>query len=196
MLLILEPQYKNRGICKESDLVVELATNLQLDKHPNGGYFKETDRPGERVLARQINLSTGSLTNYPIKRNASSLIHFLMTCESPIGKFHTNVTSRTIHILQKGSGIYVLIKPNGDIESFKVGFKKGERTQWVVEPGTFKGCYLIPESGIGSESNSDCMLVSEVVVPGFDFEDMVFLNKEKLIEKIGEKEAESLQFLL
>lgn len=196
MHTIQVPYYKEKGIRTESDSVVGLAKTLDLEKHPNGGYFKETDRPDEMVLARQLNLSSGALNNYPIKRNASSLIHFLMTCESPIGKFHTNVTSRTIHILQKGSGVYVLIKPNGEIESFKVGFNKGERTQWVVEPGTFKGCYLIPEAGVGGESNSDCMLVSEVVVPGFNFEDMVFLDKEKLTEKVGKYEADRLEFLL
>lgn len=193
---ILAPQYNTKGLVAESSVVTELAKQLQLDKHPNGGYFKETDRPEDKVLARQLNLSSGTFNNYPIKRNASSLIHFLMTCESPIGRFHTNIASRTIHILQRGSGVYVLIKPNGDIESFKVGFNKGEKTQWVVEPGVFKGCYLIPEVGVGSESADDCMLVSEIVIPGFDFEDMIFLDKQKLVEKVGKEKADVLEFML
>jgi predicted cupin superfamily sugar epimerase len=181
---IKAPTYENKKITTESSEISELARCLNLDKHPNGGYFKETDRP------KDIQIING------LKRNSSSLIHFLMTCESPIGKFHTNLTSRTIHILQRGSGIYVLIHPNNEVEIFKVGFnvENGEKTQWVVEPNTYKGCYLINDQN--EESNNDCLWVSEVVVPGFDFEDMKFLNKDDLTSKLGTEQAEKFEFLI
>ncbi|OXT09828.1 hypothetical protein B9K06_27110, partial [Bacillus sp. OG2] len=73
-------------------------------------YFNETDRANKKVSIDKDQV-----------RNESTLIHFLMTCESPIGKFHTNIQSRTIHILQKGRGVYILIHPNGEIETFRVG---------------------------------------------------------------------------
>lgn len=191
-IVIAEPAYLQKGLTVEDESLSRLAENLQLDKHPNGGYFKETDRPGALFPARQLDLATGAYSD--VQRNASSLIHFLMTCESPLGKFHTNVTSRTIHVLQRGSGVYVLIHPNGGIETFKVGFKPGEKTQWVVEPGVYKGCYLV--SADGCDSAKDCLWVSEVVVPGFDFDDMKFLTKEKLVEKVGSAEADALEFLI
>lgn len=185
-----KPLYTTKGITVEDTSIIELANGLSLDKHPNGGYFKETDRS-------KTTQSTVRIDNVTVERNPSSLIHFLMTCESTIGKFHTNITSRSIHILQRGSGVYILIHPNGKIEKFKVGFNvaNGERTQWVVEPGVYKGCYLIPTND-NEESNKDCLLISEVVVPGFDFQDMKFLDIHKLIELVGEKTAEDLTWLI
>ncbi len=111
---------------------------------------------------------------------------------------HTNVLSRTIHILQRGRGKYVLIHPDNRIETFIVGFnaEKGERTQWVVEPGVYKGCVLLPLTEGAEESNQDILWVSEVVVPGFDFQDMKFLDKGKLSEKVGEEKAVEMEFLL
>lgn len=195
-IVIREPGYSLKGITKEDESITKLANDLKLDKHPNGGYFKETDRSKKEILIDNKNDNKLS-----IKRNESTLIHFLMNCESPIGKFHTNELSRTIHILQKGHGIYILIYKDGTIEKFKVGFNvsNGERTQWIVEPGVYKGCYLIPDNDEDddNESNKDCLWVSEIVIPGFDFQDMKFLDFQKLTDLVGDEEtANKLKFLL
>ena len=189
---ITEPQYKLKGITTEHPSITTLAGNLNLVKHPSGGYFAETDRPTE------TSSTFTTLLDDKVDRNASSLIHFMMTCESPRGQMHTNVLSRTIHILQHGRGKYVLIHPDNRIETFIVGFnaEKGERTQWVVEPGVYKGCVLLPLTEGAEESNQDILWVSEVVVPGFDFQDMKFLDKGKLSEKVGEEKAVEMEFLL
>lgn len=182
--IIKEPGYAKKGINKEDEIVTKFANDLQLVKHPNGGYFKETDRPKE--------------LNGKGNRSASSLIHFLMTCESPIGKFHTNLTSRTIHILQRGRGVYVLIYPNGEIKKFTVGFdaKNGEVNQWVVPAGVYKGCYLVSDNNQIEESSRDFLWVSEAVVPGFDFADMKGLNEDELKTLVGDEKASELSWLL
>ncbi|KAG0683626.1 hypothetical protein C6P40_001718 [Pichia californica] len=183
---ISQPKYSFREITEEDASISKLAADLKLIKHPNGGYFNETDRANKKVSIDKDQV-----------RNESTLIHFLMTCESPIGKFHTNIQSRTIHILQKGRGVYILIHPNGEIETFRVGFDiaNGERTQWIVEPGTYKACYIIPE-GDAEDSNKDCLWVSEVVVPGFDFQDMKFPTLSDLTSLVGEKTALSIDWLI
>lgn len=199
MYEIEEPKYLKNNITKESTKISKLANDLGLEKHPNGGYFKETDRSNEVYKLKKSNYDnsqndTDDSNNDGCEiRNQSSLIHFLMTCESPIGKMHTNVTSRTIHILQKGRGKYVLIHQSGQIETFNVGFDiaNGDRTQWVVEPGVYKGCYLI-----GNDNNDDCLWVSEVVVPGFDFKDMKFLNEDEMKGLIGSENCNKLKFLI
>lgn len=175
---IRKPKYVENGILKESEEVIKLANDLKLDKHPNGGYFKETDR------------SSGV--------NDSSLIHFLMTCESPIGKFHKNANSRTIHILQKGKGVYILVYPDGRIKSFRVGFdlENGEIIQWVVPPNVYKGCYLITDKDSSLETADDCLLVSEVVVPGFQFEDMVPITKEEMSQITNKAFTDSVEWLI
>lgn len=191
-----EPLYPKKGIIVEDASVSKLARDLGLIKHPNGGYFKETDRPSETVEVQ----SAGDSGSPPITvfRNPSSLIHFLMTCESPLGKFHTNVTGRSIHVLQGGRGTYVLVHPTGQIETFRVGFDvaNGEKTQWVVEPGVYKGCYVVPEKEGSEVTSKDHLWVSEVVVPGFDFQDMKFPDMNNLIALVGEEKASELEWLL
>lgn len=196
-IVIKNPKYAENGITTEDSYVSKLASDLHLTKHPNGGYFKETDRPSELIDVPTLD----SEAHNTVRRNPSSLIHFLMTCEAPIGKFHTNVTGRTIHILQGGRGVYVLVHPNGELETFRVGFDvaHGERTQWVVEPGVYKACYVVPEKdrdGDNNLSSKDHLWVSEVVVPGFDFQDMKFFSTDTLGSLLGRERAEELQWLV
>lgn len=49
---------------------------------------------------------------------------------------------------------------NVSVEAFVVGqdIEKGERLQWVVEGGKYKGTFLLPDDGGGS----DGLLISEV----------------------------------
>lgn len=104
----------------------QLIHDWQLIKHREGGYFKETDRsPLTMDLEKPQNGdSTGSTT---VTRNQSTLIYYLLTPDSPIGKFHKNI-NRITHILQRGKGQYVLVYPDGQVKSFRVGFdyKNGE----------------------------------------------------------------------
>ncbi|GMM27516.1 hypothetical protein DAMA08_002320 [Martiniozyma asiatica (nom. inval.)] len=180
--IVREPQYLAKGIQTPNESITSLAKSLKLDQHPNGGYFLETDRLSPILFGDKV-------------RSPSTSIHYLMSCKSPIGPFHKNVTGRSIHVLQKGKAVYVLIYPNGEIKKFTVGFdtEKGEVTQWIVPRNVWKGCYVVPCGE--TESDNDCLWASEVVVPGFEFEDMVMLTSEEL-EKLAGDEAKSLEFLI
>ncbi|KAF2224537.1 RmlC-like cupin domain-containing protein [Elsinoe ampelina] len=84
----------------------------------------------------------------------------------------------------------------GRVETFVVGkdVAKGERVQWVVEGGRWKGSFLLGAEGEGgSEREGDGeqgLLISETVVPGFEYEDHEFLTREKAREVLGEREGE------
>jgi len=83
------------------------------------------------------------------------------------------------------------------IETFVVGqdVEKGERLQWIVEGGKYKASFLLSdEGGCGGESNG--LLISETVVPGFEYCDHDFLAKEGLVELVGEQKAGELEWLL
>ncbi|QLQ79961.1 hypothetical protein HG537_0C06100 [Torulaspora globosa] len=168
----------------------ELIDAWGLLKHPEGGYYKETDRsPFEMdVTDRKAPASASSI----VKRNYSTLIYYLLTPDSPNGRFHKN-RHRIIHILQRGKGQYVLIYPNGRVKSFKVGFDyaNGEVSQWVVPGEVYKASFLIP-----NDEFSNSLLISEVVVPGFDFEDHKFMSEDELLELVGKEKADKLKFLL
>jgi predicted cupin superfamily sugar epimerase len=82
------------------------------------------------------------------------------------------------------------------IESFVVGKDviKGEKLQWIVEGGKYKASYLLPDEEGGKDSQG--LLISETVVPGFEFCDHDFLSPAGLGELLGGKKADELTWLL
>lgn len=135
--------------------------SLQLSKHPEGGYYKETDRSPFTTKNKD-----GKIRNY------STLIYYLLTPDGPRGRFHYN-ENRIVHTLHRGRGQYVLIYPDGHVHSFKVGYdvSQGEVSQWVVPGGVYKASFVLENDEL-----DDGLLISEVVVPGFDFEDHHFMT--------------------
>lgn len=82
------------------------------------------------------------------------------------------------------------------IETFVVGqdVLKGERVQWIVEGGKYKTSYLLPDSDESRESEG--LLISETVVPGFEFGDHDFLREERLKALVEERQAEEMGWML
>lgn len=105
-----------------------------------------------------------------------------------------------MHTLHSGRGRYVILHPQAGgratIETFVVGHnvEKGERLQWIVEGGKFKASYLLPDEEAGS--SSDGLLISETVVPGFEFSDHDFMTPEGLLEWTTPKQAKELDWLI
>lgn len=146
-------------------------------------------------------------------RNASTTIHYLLTPQSPQGAWHRN-RGRTIHTLHKGRGRYVIIHADeimpsydshygvaGDrkakIETFVVGHdtERGERLQWIVEGGKYKASFLLPV-GDEKEGEEEGLLISETVVPGFEYEDHDFMRVERLEALLRKEQADEVRWLL
>lgn len=189
----------------ESATNAKLIKELGLEGHREGGFFKETDRSpflmenpfhkDQIGYSKQIDQVELDKDKY---RNFSTLIYYLLTPEIPYGRFHKN-KNRIIHILQKGRGQYVLVYPDGSIKSFIVGFNHaaGEVSQWVVPGGVYKASFLLPLAAESKESKDDHLMISEVVVPGFEYDDHEFLEGlETLTNLVGESKAKELSFLL
>ncbi|QDS72148.1 hypothetical protein FKW77_004313 [Venturia effusa] len=157
-------------------------------------------------------------------RNASTTIFYLLTPQRPLGRFHRN-KARTVHTLHSGRGVYVVLHVNDDvvlqnndddereggdggrekvrIESFVVGrdVAKGEKLQWIVEGGKYKASFLLDVGeggGLGSTDCAECggLLISETVVPGFDYRDHDFLEMARLEELVSSEEAKELEWLV
>ncbi|KAK3065867.1 hypothetical protein LTS18_002297, partial [Coniosporium uncinatum] len=204
----------------KSPALSSLIKALNLQPHIEGGYFAETDRDPLLVPNPFIssNSSTSQGDNKAVAadddktRNASTTIFYLLTPQSPQGHFHRN-KARTVHTLHRGRGRYVLIhaedsRQDGEtgkwmskarVETFVVGqdVEKGERLQWVVGGGVYKASYLLPdrEDGGGEEAESGGLLISETVVPGFEYGDHDFLREETFGELVGEEEGRELGWL-
>ena len=196
---------------QQSEIVKSTIRTLGLQVHPEGGYFVETDRdtllvPNPFITSPAYpNASSHDKPRSPT-RNAMTTIHYYLTPDTPIGHFHRN-KARTVHTLHQGRGRYIIIHPDETdpitnkckVESFIVGLDiaNGEKLQWIVEGGKFKSSFLLPDSDESNESAGG-LLISETVVPGFEFCDHDFLTEDGLENLVGpgEKGKDALSWLL
>lgn len=138
---------------------------LQMQDHPEGGYFKETYRSSEMVENR--NGAT---------RSASTGIYFLITSDN-FSAFHRIESDEMWHF-HAGSplSVYVL-HDNGELEIIKIGLdlENGEQPQAVVPAGVWFASRVDVENSYS--------LVGCTVAPGFDFEDFELAKRDELVEQ-------------
>ncbi|USP79439.1 uncharacterized protein yc1106_06713 [Curvularia clavata] len=190
---------------EDSPTTQSLISTLSLQRHIEGGYFAELDRNPLLIpnpfLADDETEAEKKTASEPFSgdnkvRNASTSIYYLLTKAEPQGHFHRN-RGRTVHTLISGRGRYVLIHADeaGDtkrVESFVVGmdFAKGEKSVWVVEGGKYKASFLLD----GAEGER--LLISETVIPGFEYSDHDFLTEEKFRKLVTKEQAEEMKWLV
>jgi predicted cupin superfamily sugar epimerase len=207
MVAIFTPSFTASPNSQESPHVQQIITALHLLPNIEGGFFVETDRapdtvptpfPSEQSTTSELVPKRPGFD--PSIRNSSTTIYYFLTPSSPQGGFHRN-KGRTVHTLHRGRGRYVLIHADEAgkekrIESFVVGhdITNGERLQWIVEGGKYKASYLLPDEKAGSTSQG--LLISETVVPGFEYCDHDFLSEKGLEQIVSAEQAEALKWLL
>ncbi len=200
-LLSSQPQSHSPPITSTFD-------TLSLQDHIEGGHFVETDR--DPLLIPNPFKDLPQLANATVKdksdtRHASTTIYYFLSPKSPVGHFHRN-RGRTVHTLHWGRGRYVILhfdqvsQGKVPIETFVVGrdISKGEKLQWIVESGKFKASFLLPDHGeeVGDGKSEKGLLISETVVPGFEYSDHDFMTAEQLLDSLGEGQKEELKWLL
>jgi len=207
MASVLRPSFAPSPDSKEPPHLQNLIDALELEPHIEGGFFKETDRAPETITSPYPSekSSTSELAPKrpgfdPRVRNFSTTIFYLLTPHGPQGGFHRN-KARTVHTLHRGRGRYVIIHADDAgkekrVETFVVGpnVSRGEKLQWIVEGGKYKASFLLPDEENGTESQG--LLISETVVPGFEFCDHDFLSPVRLKELLSSEKAEELGWLL
>lgn len=213
-LLPLKPSFNSDGSNPESSTIESIIKKLNLQQHPEGGYFVETDRDTLRVPNPFASDSSSSLVE---SRSASTSIFYYLTPKSPLGHFHRN-KARTVHTLHKGRGRYIIIHADevssvktgseanvpeamlwtgkAKVETFVVGqnILEGEKLQWVVEGGKYKASFLLPDDKDGN--SSDGLLISETVVPGFEFTDHDFLQEDRYKLLLKEEMAKEMAWMV
>lgn len=144
---------------------------LNLQPHIEGGYYRRTFQPDHREMVETMDGP----------RYLMTCIYYLLTTESPVGRFHLN-QSDIIHYYHLGDAIeYSLIYPDGRLQTVVMGtdIVAGEVLQLHVPGGIWKASRLVKGSaGFG--------LISEAVSPGFDFADMQMGDRRKLSEAFPE----------
>lgn len=143
--------------------VLQLIDQLQLQPHPEGGYYKQTYRSNETVQ-----LANGQI------RHLSTSILFLLTPQSP-SHFH-QLTSDEIWYYHQGVPLSVhMLLPNGNYQCIKMGIGKECFVQYTVPKGTIFG------SSVESIDEKAYSLVSCSVTPGFTFEDFKLFTQDELL---------------
>ena len=167
----IQPSFIPKPNDSEPPGVQSLIAKLGLQKHPEGGYFVETDRDTLLVPNPFQDAGQGSGDSDPT-RHASTTIFYHLTPAHPMGVFHRN-KGRTMHTLHKGRGRYVILHDaeagqKARIETFLVGQNVlgGERLQWMVDGNKYKASFLLPDVEGGNVSH-DGLLISEVILHYF-----------------------------
>ncbi len=141
----------------------QLIEQLKLEPHIEGGYFR-------RTYGSQIKINVAEGTN---SRKIASSIYYMLTDLSPIGRLHKN-TSDILHFYHGGAPIcYYVIHPDGKLQQTILGtdIENGQKLQLLVEGGCWKASEL---------QDGEFGLISEVVVPGFEYQDMEMANAKQI----------------
>ncbi len=145
----------------------ELIDKLQLEKHPEGGYFKETYR-SETLLPESALPS-----EFSSDRNASTCIYFMLTSDE-FSAFHKVNQDEAWHFYLGETITLHRVSHEGEYSQVSIGndFSQKETPQFVVPAQHWFAAEIKTEDSFA--------LVGCTVAPGFDFEDFNLAEPQKL----------------
>jgi predicted cupin superfamily sugar epimerase len=131
---------------------------LELQAHPEGGFYKETYRSSESIDKENLP------ARFDADRNFSTSIYFLLA-EGDFSAFHKIKQDELWHFHYGSSLTIHIISPSGEYSNQKLGLDiDHEETLQVIVPA---GHYFSAEV---NDKNS-YVLSGCTVAPGFDFSD-------------------------
>lgn len=140
---------------------------LNLQPHPEGGYFAEVYRSSGTVVD-VVEAAQTSRT-----RSALTSIYFLLTDQSP-SHFHVLGSDEIWYAHAGDSATLHLLYTDGRYEERRIGLR--DELQVVIPAGTHFAAEL-PE---GQGNAERYLLVSCAVAPGFDFADFALSSRAEL----------------
>jgi predicted cupin superfamily sugar epimerase len=140
---------------------------LQLNKHPEGGYFKEVYRSGEIILP--IHLPK----RYKSSRNFSTSIYFLLEGKQ-FSAFHLLQSDELWHFYDGGTVLLYVISKDGELVTKKLGKEKDCELQLTIEKHNWFAAEL--------KDKKSFALFGCTVSPGFEFEDFELGKRDTLLK--------------
>lgn len=139
---------------------------LNLQPHPEGGFFRETYRAA-------LTLPQSALPEHTGARAASTAIYFLLAGDQ-FSAFHRIRSDELWHFYAGSCLVVHVIQPGGDYQQLLLGSNanQGEQFQAVVPAGRWFGSSL--------RQPDTYALVGCTVAPGFDFADFEMAKREAL----------------
>lgn len=132
--------------------------HLQLTAHPEGGYFREVYRSGDKMAPE------GLPSRYTSSRSAGTSIYFLLR-GGEFSAFHRIKSDEIWHFHTGTSATIYIIDPEGRLKESVIGpeIEAGEQFQVVIPYGHWFAARVNDPGGF--------ILVGCTVSPGFEFED-------------------------
>jgi len=147
---------------------------LQLKKHPEGGYYKEVYRSGERILPTHLP------KRYKSSRNFSTSIYFLLEGRQ-FSSFHLLQSDELWHFYDGSSVLLYIINQKGELSVKKLGRVIDSELQITIEKQNWFAAQL--------EDKKSFALFGCTVSPGFEFEDFQLGKRDELIKKFPQHSA-------
>ena len=142
---------------------------LQLQPHPEGGYYKESYRSKTKIAAECLPKDIDGDRSY------STAIYFLLQ-QGDFSAFHKIKSDECWHFYEGGT-LLIHTLADGRYNCIRLGrnIQEGEVFQYVVPAGAW----------FASEpaASSFFTLVGCTVAPGFDFDDFEMANKDYLLQQ-------------
>lgn len=158
---------EDKHLLDDADRWIDL---LQLEKHPEGGYYRETYRSSESIAKENLP------KRFKGNRSFSTAIYFLLK-GNDFSAFHRIKQDELFHFYAGSSLTIHVIDDSASYSTIRLGrnIKNGEVPQATVKAGWIFGASV-------NDSNS-YSLVGSTVAPGFDFDDFEILRRDQLIEQ-------------
>ena len=146
--------------------------HLNLQPHPEGGFFRESYRAAENIPAISLpsRFQEGA-------RSFSTAIYYLLE-RHDFSAFHKIKSDECWHYYAGGTLlIHVLAATGYSVVKLGNQVAEGEQLQWVVPAGAWFAAEPAP--------NTLFALVGCTVAPGFDFADFEMASKKELITQFS-----------
>ncbi len=150
---------------------------LKLEKHPEGGWFREIYRSGEKIKKEHLpERFTGS-------RDHSTSIYFLLT-SGTFSAFHRIKSDEVWHFYEGSPVTIHMIDMAGEYSNVTLGrnIEIDEEYQYVIPHGVWFAAEVIA----GGSNADPYTLVGCTVAPGFHFDDFELGVRENMIKKYPE----------
>lgn len=155
-----------------------LISSLALEKHPEGGFFKECYKSADR--------SSDLPASFPADRGSMPFltsIYYLL--ESPDYSTFHRIKADELWYFHEGTGLVVhAIEPDGEYRAFALG--PGAGYFCAVKAGSWFAAEAVPLDGATSGAWA---LVSCAVSPGFDYRDFEIATKVELVAQFPKHRA-------
>jgi predicted cupin superfamily sugar epimerase len=140
---------------------------LQLKKHPEGGYFREVYRSAELILPQHLP------KRYMSSRHFSTSIYFLLEGKQ-FSSFHFLQSDELWHFYDGGTVLLYVINKEGELVTKKLGKEKDCELQLTIEKHNWFAAEI--------EDKKSFALFGCTVSPGFEFEDFELGKRDTLLK--------------